>query len=86
MQQPVPPSWFKQRQGKTEPAGDNTLKLTAPNVEPAFIGIRSAEGGWRAVLMKSPTGPDSVGTRSTFSTPGEAWDVAFELYRTTFIV
>jgi hypothetical protein len=87
MQQPVPPSWFKQRQGKIEPAGDSIVKLTAPNVEASFIGIRSVEGGrWSAALMKSAGGPDVVATGPHFTTQGDAWGAAFELYRTQILV
>ena len=41
------PSWFKQRQAKAEPAGDNVYRLTAPQLREAFIAIRQgADGRW----------------------------------------
>ena len=39
----VVPTWFKYRQGKAEPAGENTYKLTAPQAAAeAFITIHQA--------------------------------------------
>ncbi len=85
--QPVLPSWFKQRQAKAEPAGENVCKLTAPNQGEAYIAIRPGPGGrWSAALMKSPAGPDVAATGPDFDTPGDAWQVAFELYRVNVIV
>jgi hypothetical protein len=81
------PSWFKQRQAKAEPAGENCYRLTGPNLGPAWIGIRQAEGGrWLASLRFAEDGPDAAVTESRFETVGDAWEAAFELYRTAVIV
>ncbi len=83
----VLPSWFKQRQGKAEPAGENTYRLTAPQQGEAFISIRPGDGGhWSAALRLSADGPDVASTAPEFEMPGNAWEAAFELYRTTVIV
>jgi hypothetical protein len=83
----VLPSWFKQRQGKTEPAGDNSYKLTAPQQAEAFIRIRpGGEGRWSAAVSPTANGPDVAATAAEFRMPGEAWAAAFELYRRQFIV
>jgi hypothetical protein len=83
----VPPFWFKQRQGKAEPAGENTFKLTAPNQGEAFIRIQPGEGGrWSAAVQLAADGPDLAATKAEFDRPGNAWDAAFELYRTALIV
>ena len=80
--QPILPSWFKQRQAKAEPAGDNTLRLSAPNQGEALISIRQAAAGrWSAALRLAPDGPDVAATAAAYDNPMEAWGVAFELYR-----
>lgn len=87
MQQPVLPSWFKQRQAKAEPAGETTYKLTGPNLGEAYITLRPGNNGrWAAAVMKGAAGPDVAATGTDFPTPGDAWDAAFELYRRHFIV
>lgn len=84
--QPTLPSWFKYRQGKAEPAGENTLRLTAPNQQDAFISIRMGEGGrWSAVLRMTPDGPDVATTSPEFAKEVDAWEAAFELYRQVVI-
>ena len=83
----VPPYWFNQRQGKTEAAGPNTYKLTAPNLKPAFIQICPGENGrWSAALRLDEEGPDIATTEAEFQKPEEAWDAAFELYRVQVVV
>ena len=47
------PSWFKYRQGKTEPAGENILKLFGPNMNEAYIGVRPADAGRRHSIARS---------------------------------
>jgi hypothetical protein len=80
--QPTLPSWFKYRQGKAEPAGENTYRLTAPNQQEAFICIRSAENGrWSAALRLAADGPDAATTAPEFDNEADAWQAAFELYR-----
>jgi hypothetical protein len=87
MQQPHIPFWFKQRQGKAEPAGDETLRLTAPNMPDAFVGIRKGSNGqWRPLLRQNADGPDLVPADLAFNTPEEAWDAAFEFHRENFVV
>ncbi len=80
---PVPPQWFKLRQGKMEQAGsDQMVRLTAPNQNEAFIRIEPAgENCWRAVLRLAADGPAIAVTPTEFPTPTEAWEAAFELYR-----
>jgi hypothetical protein len=81
------PSWFKYRQGKAEPAGDNLLKLTGPNLVEGYVGIRPAEnGGWHAFVRAQADGPDLDATRSPLETQLDAWYAAFELFRTHMIV
>lgn len=81
------PSWFKYRQGKTEPAGDNLLKLTGPNLVEGVIGIRPVEGGgWHGFVRAQADGPDLDVTRTPVLSMFDAWYAAFELFRTHFIV
>jgi hypothetical protein len=84
--EPVPPFWFVQRQGKAEPAGVDVLKLSAPNMKDAFISIYfGAAGLWYAALRQSPDGPDIAATPAEFAEREDAWQAAFELYRTYFV-
>ncbi|HEY7327166.1 MAG TPA: hypothetical protein VH592_05990 [Gemmataceae bacterium] len=85
---PILPFWFKQRQCKAEPAGDeNTLKVSGPNLGEALIGIAQGDDTrWRAFLRWSANDPDSVCTEPEFENPADAWEAAFELYRTNAIV
>ena len=84
--EPVTPSWFKQRQCKAEPAGDNVYRLTGPNLPEAFIAIRSGDGGrWAAALTRAADGPDLEATPVEFEKPWQAWEAAFELYRERFV-
>lgn len=82
----VLPTWFKGRQGKAEPAGENLLKLTGPNLVEGCIGIRPAEdGGWNAFVRGRADGEDLASTTLPLSHPTEAWGAAFELFRNHFI-
>jgi hypothetical protein len=84
--QPVLPSWFKQRQGKAEPAGENTYRLIAPNMGEAFIHIQpSSTGDWSAHLRETADRPDLASTADDFPSPVEAWEAAFELYRVALV-
>lgn len=85
---PTVPFWFKQRQCKAEPAGDGqTLKVSGPNLGEAFIGIAQGENGkWRAFIRTSAEGPDVTATEPEFDNAADAWEVAFELFRTGVIV
>jgi hypothetical protein len=83
--QPDPPFWFKQRQGKAEPAGDNVLRLTAPNMKESFIAIRREGDRYTAALLAGASGPDLAATPAEFQTPENAWEAAFELYRTNLV-
>jgi hypothetical protein len=85
---PILPFWFKQRQCKAEPAGDeNTLKVNGPNLGEAFIGIAQGDNRlWRAFLRWNANDPDSESTEAEFENPADAWEAAFELYRTNAIV
>jgi hypothetical protein len=85
--QPILPSWFKQRQGKAELAGENTFRLTAPNVGEAFIHIqRDSNGNWSAHLRQTADGPDLEASAPDFNSPVEAWEAAFEYYRTALVI
>jgi hypothetical protein len=87
MKMPTLPFWFRLRQGKAEPAGPDTYRLTAPNLGAAFIGIRKTESGrWLPLLKQTADGPDLTDSADDFATPQEAWDAAFELYRVHFVV
>jgi hypothetical protein len=80
--EPNLPTWFKYRQGKAEPAGENVLKLTAPNLSEAFVGIRRAENGqYHGVFRTTADGHDSAVTATIFDSPDDALGAAFELYR-----
>jgi len=84
---PTPPFWFRLRQGKAEPAGPNTYRLTAPNLGEAFIGIRRTDNGrWLPILKRTADGVNMAETPENFATPQEAWDAAFELYRVQVVV
>jgi hypothetical protein len=85
--EPILPTWFKYRQGKAEPAGENTLKLTAPNLPEAYVAIRAAENGnYQGVFRRSVDGSDEAVTQPEFVTQEEAWGAAFELYRNRVVV
>jgi hypothetical protein len=85
---PTYPFWFKQRQLKAEPAGDDSiLKVTGPNLGEAFVRIaRSEDQRWLAAMRLTADGPDVAATESEFDNPTDAWEAAFELYRTHVIV
>jgi hypothetical protein len=79
---PILPSWFKYRQGKAEPAGDNSYRLSGPNLGPALICIHEPEPGkWAAVLRSDQEGQEIAATEPVFESPGQAWEAAFELFR-----
>ncbi len=81
------PFWFKQRQCKAEPAGDNSLRVSGPNLPETFLRIeRAGDDRWRAGLRLSADGPDASYTDPELKTPKEAWEAAFELYRVRMIV
>jgi hypothetical protein len=87
MQQPILPSWFKGRQCKAEPAGDHALKLTGPNLGDAYVSARQADNGlWQAALRLAPDGADVAVTEPEIESEQDAWEAAFELYRTHVIV
>jgi hypothetical protein len=80
------PSWFKGRQGTAEAAGENSYRLTAPNVPEAFIGIRRHENGlYSAWLRTAADGPESA-SEPVIETEYDAWEQAFELYREALLV
>jgi hypothetical protein len=83
----VTPYWFKQRQAKAEPAGNDTYRLFGPNLPEAFLSIRRADNGrWGAALRLSAEGPEVATAPPEFETPLDAWEAAFELYRQIVIV
>jgi hypothetical protein len=80
------PFWFKQRQCKAEPAGDNALRVTGPNLAEAFLRVERWEDRWRAALRLTADGPTASCTDPVFEASRDAWDAAFELYRARMIV
>jgi hypothetical protein len=80
------PFWFKQRQCKAEPSGDHTLRVSGPNLGEAYLSIRPEGGRWRASLRLKADGPEVAVTEPDIPTEAEAWDAAFELYRTHVII
>jgi len=80
------PFWFKQRQCKAEPQGDEMLKVTGPNLGEAYVYIRREQDRWLGGLRRAPDGPDEAVTEPEFPTDKQAWQAAFELYRRQFIV
>jgi hypothetical protein len=87
VQPPILPFWFKQRQCKAEPVGnDSGLRVSGPNLGEAFLYIsRGDNKRWRAGLRLTADGAD-VTTEPEMDSPQEAWEAAFELYRTHVIV
>ena len=85
--EPTLPFWFKQRQCQVSPVGENTLKVTGPNLAEAYLSVRRSEGGrWLASLRPTPDGAETGITPPELETEASAWDAAFELYRLQFIV
>jgi hypothetical protein len=83
----VTPMWFKQRQGKAEAAGENTYRLTGPNLREALISIRKGDNGrWAAALCYAAEGPDITATELQIATEYEAWEAAFEIYRNHVVI
>jgi hypothetical protein len=85
---PISPFWFKQRQCKAESIGDDhTLKVSGPNLGEAFLHIsRDENNHWRAAMRQTADGPEVAGTEAEFENTTDAWEAAFELYRTHVIV
>lgn len=85
--EPTLPSWFKYRQGKAEAAGENTYRLTAPNLREAFVSIRRGENGcWSGTLRLAADAPEIAASAPEFEQPDDAWSAAFELYRNHVVV
>jgi hypothetical protein len=85
--QPVPPFWFRQRQGKMEAVGADLYRVTAPNLQEAFVGIRQTEsGGWRPVLKLQSDGPELEVPPVELQSRQDAWEAAFELHRQRLVV
>jgi hypothetical protein len=85
---PITPFWFKQRQCKAEEAGDgDTLKVSGPNLGEAFLRIERGENNhWRASVRQTADGPELAATEPEFENSADAWEAAFELYRSQVIV
>jgi hypothetical protein len=83
---PILPFWFKQRQCKAEPLGENALRVSGPNLGEAVLEIRPEGNRWRAALRQTADGPDLAATEAEMETPQASWGAAFELYRINFIV
>jgi hypothetical protein len=84
--EPTTPFWFKQRQCRLEPAGDNQFKVSAPNFGEVFLRVEpGSDNRWRAALRRTADGPDEHATPAQFPSIGHAWQAAFELFRGYFI-
>ncbi len=81
----VTPFWFKQRQAKAEPTGDQEYRLSGPNLQEAYLSVRRADGGYVGVLRLTADGPEVAATESCDNLY-DAWEAAFELYRQWFVV
>lgn len=79
------PFWFKNRQCKTEPAGDDTVKVTGPNLGEAFLRIAKGDDGRYLASLRLTADGQDVATAAEIGDAREAWDAAFELYRTHVI-
>ena len=75
------PSWFKYLQGVAEPAGDHCFRLKTPLVSESFIRIESENGHWLASVYGSADGTAVRKTETLFDSEMDAWNAAFELYR-----
>src|SRR5262245_30157463 len=83
--EPTLPTWFKYRQGNAEPAGTNVLKLTAPNLPEAYVGIRAAENGnYQGAFRATADGRDIAVTRANLPTLEGAWGARSSRYRNHF--
>ncbi len=84
----VVPAWFKGRQGKAEEAAPNLLRLTGPNLNEWYIGLRRSDTNhWVALLRKSVAGPDTASAELRAGVDEySAWEAAFELYRNQVII
>jgi len=79
------PTWFKQRQAKAEPAGDNALKVTGPNLHEGVVALRKSADGWIAAVKDRADG-DDLRVSNPIADEAEAWAAAFELFRRQFII
>jgi hypothetical protein len=86
MNTPIPPFWFKQRQCNAEPAGEDTIKVSGPNLGEAYLHVRRDNAHWKASLRHSAEGPDVAVADAAHASENSAWDAAFELYREHVIV
>ncbi len=86
MSNPNPPFWFKQRQCKAEPAGEQVLKVSGPNLGEAYLLVRRDGERWKALLRLLPDGPDVAEADALHPSEQSAWDAAFELYRQHIII
>jgi hypothetical protein len=83
----VTPTWFNQRQAKAEAHGENALRLTAPNLKPAFVRTRKTDHDrWVGVLQLDENGPEVAASGADFDRQVDAWEAAFELYRQHVVV
>jgi hypothetical protein len=63
------------------------LRLAAPNLAEAFVGIqKTAEGTWAPVYNNSAEGVNLATSDISFDTSQEAWEAAFEVYREQLVV
>ncbi len=88
----VMPFWVVQRQVRSEPVGEDTVRLTAPNLPAHELSVRAApdQAGWIAMLHRAADGSEAktllAETSESFPNKEAAWDAAYELYRQYVIV
>ena len=83
---PITPFWFKQRQAQAEEAAPNIVRASGPNLKEAYLGIRAADDGkWSAFVRTQLDGQDIQATPA-LDTAYAAWEAAFEIYRTQFVI
>jgi hypothetical protein len=89
MNPPALPFWMRQRQIKTEPAGDSAVKLTAPNLPNHELQLEDAAPGWKVRVYRLPAeGEKLLLAEREFTAPGReaAWQNAYELFRQEVII
>lgn len=80
MELPIP-AWFKWRQCEAKASGERVYQITAPQMEPSYIRVRSVNGGWQASVADTADGLDVVASRPDIANEHDAWVAAFELFR-----
>jgi hypothetical protein len=82
------PAWFKGRQGKVEEVSAGLVRVSGPNLAEWYVGLmREPDGRWVASVRKTADAPADVTQELDPSLAEyEAWEAAFEVYRTHVII